>query len=82
MVLPQRSREVLEDLRLGRLSLSTNDAKLPTAWADASSAPWWSALTIAAVLARGAGEPRLGIGLLAATLVLGLHVLLSLWNKP
>jgi ubiquinone biosynthesis protein len=84
--LPQLSREVLEDLRLGRLSVSTNDAKLPGALDRLGRRVFTtvlvSALTVAAVLARSAGEPRLGIGLFVlAALMLGLHVLLSFGTK-
>ncbi len=84
--LPQLSREVLEDLRLGRLAVSTNDTKLPGALDRLGrrlfTAALASAFTVAAVLARGAGEPRLGIGLFAmAALVLGLHVVASFFSK-
>jgi ubiquinone biosynthesis protein len=84
--LPQLSREVLEDLRLGRLSVSTNDAKLPGALDRLGrrmfTAGLVSAFTVAAVLARSAGEPRLGIGLFVlASLVLCLHVVGSFFSK-
>ena len=83
--LPQLSREVLEDLRLGRLSVATNDAKLPGALDRLGrrlfTAALASACTVAGVLARSAGEPRLGIGLFAlAALVLGLHVFTSFFS--
>jgi ubiquinone biosynthesis protein len=84
--LPQLAREVLEDLRLGRLSLATNDAKLPGALdrfgRRVFTATLVSALTVAGVLARGAGEPRLGIGLLViAAVTLALHALASFFSK-
>ena len=86
--MPMQAREVLEDLRLGRLTLRAEDPGLPAA-ADRLGRRLYSGLTVAAligggvVLLRDASHETLGTALLvAAALVWLVHVGRDLRRGP
>ncbi|MFO0549404.1 MAG: AarF/ABC1/UbiB kinase family protein [Polyangiaceae bacterium] len=84
--LPQLSREVLDDLRLGRLTINASDHGLPLSL-DRLGRRVFSAVLVAAALVSGAwllaaGFSRLGHVLVAsAAVVLVLHVFFDLRRK-
>jgi hypothetical protein len=78
--MPMQVRDVLEDLRLGRLNVRAEDPNLPTA-ADRLGRRLFSGLTVAAligggvVLLRDVGHETLGTSMLAAAALVWLvHV--------
>jgi|SRR6478736_1397548 len=82
---PQQLEEVLDDLRLGRLSLRLKSDAMATAVADLGRKVLTSGLALGFLLSGAivysAGSPRFGIGLmLAATVPLGLQLLGGLWR--
>lgn len=87
---PQQLEEVLDDLRLGRLTVQLKDEALARATVDlgrkALTALLAAALLVAGAIVYAADHPRLGVGLLLTSLVpLGLHAagtLLRLVRPP
>ena len=82
---PQQVEEVLDDLRLGRLSLRVRSDGLQTALLDLGRKLLTTGLALGLLLSGAivfaSGSQRLGAGLmLAAVLPLGLHVMGAVWR--
>jgi ubiquinone biosynthesis protein len=82
---PQQVEEVLEDLRLGRLSLRLEDQALAKALSDLGRKVLTTglalALLVSGALVFSSGSPRFGAALMiSAGVPLGLHLLGVLWR--